>query len=197
MSGIAAIFDLAGRPVGPSRLDTSLRAIAHRGPDGLGRWLDRDIALGHAALHSTPESTREHQPYRDDASGVCLTLDGRVDNREEIIRDLRAAGIALQSDSDAEIFVRSYLAWGEDSVRRIVGPFALALWDPRQRELFCARDAYGVKPFYYSLGGQTFVCGSESSQVVEAAGIIVAPNEEFIGEYLASREINRVDTLYA
>src|SRR5919201_1152573 len=85
MSGLAAIFNLDGRPVDPSQVTTMLHAAAHRGPDGFGHWCRGTVALGHARLNTTPESLRERQPAALTTGDVWGVLDGRLDNRADLI----------------------------------------------------------------------------------------------------------------
>ena len=92
MSGIAGIYHLDGRPVEDALLRRMTEAIAHRGPDGVTRWRDGAVGLGHCMLHTTAESLTEKQPLGDETGDLYLTLDGRVDNREELPQTLRAAG---------------------------------------------------------------------------------------------------------
>jgi asparagine synthase (glutamine-hydrolysing) len=196
MSGIAAIYRLDGMPVEDAILDRLLTSIAHRGPDRIGRWINGPVALGHAMLRTTPESVRETQPLCDENAELWLTLDGRIDNREELTAALTASGVHLRSDTDAELVLRAYDCWGEECPPRIIGDFAFALWDGRKRQLFCARDPGGIKPFYYYFDGRMFVCGSELQQILETPGLSLEPNEGFIGEYLCGKSINREETLF-
>jgi len=196
MSGIAVFYNLDSRPVDPLLFERMLGTIRHRGPDGISRWIEGPIALGHAMLRTTPESLQEFQPLRDERAGLCLTLDGRVDNRTELAEALNTKGFELRTNTDAEIVLRAYECWGEDSPQQIIGDFAFALWDERRRRLFCARDPSGIKPFFYYFDGRTFICGSELRQIVETPMVPREPNEAFIGEYLCGRLVSRDETLY-
>ncbi len=196
MSGIAGIYHLDGRPLEGARLQRMVGAMAHRGADGVACWIDGSVGLGHAMLHTTPESLRERQPLSDAQGTLCLTLDGRVDNREELRAALQSKGLPPQADSDAELVLRAYACWGEDCPQHILGDFAFAVWDARRRTLFCARDCLGIKPFYYFFDQNTFVFGSELQQLFEGADIPCEPNEGMIGEYLANAITSREETLY-
>src|SRR5262249_25555403 len=98
MSGIAGIYHFDGRPVDPVLLRCMMAAVVHRGPDGVGYWCEGAVGLGHCALHTTPESVREQQPLLNEGGSLCLTLDGRVDNREELRVALEGRGVQLRSD---------------------------------------------------------------------------------------------------
>ena len=98
MSGLAGIYNLDGRPVDSALLRRMTERIAHRGPDGSGYWIDGPVGLGHRMLHTTPESLQEKQPFLDESGNLCLTMDGRVDNREELRAALEARGAKLCTD---------------------------------------------------------------------------------------------------
>ncbi len=195
MSGLAVIYNLDGRPADAALLDRMLSAIAHRGRDGMGRWIDGPVAIGHAMLHTTPESVGEPQPLRDDS--LCLTFDGRIDNREELAAAFKSAGVELKGDGDAELVLRAYQVWADESPRRLLGDFAYALWDGRNHRLFCARDPMGTKPFYYYRGPGFFLCASELHQILEDSRVRLVPNEPMVAEYLLNRYSTREETLFS
>jgi asparagine synthase (glutamine-hydrolysing) len=196
MSGIALIFNLDGRPADPELLDRMLDLIPHRGRDGLGRRIDGPIALGHAMLRTTPESLNETQPLSDAAGALWLVMDGRVDNRDELRADLASRGFAPRDDTDAELVLRACEAFGPDAPARIIGDFAFALWDGRNRELFCARDPSGIKPFYYFCDGRTFLAASELRQILAAPMVTRVPDERMIAVYLCGKMLDRESTIY-
>ena len=196
MSGIAGIYHLDGRPVDPALLTRMTDIIAHRGPDASGHWIDGSVGLGHRMLHTTPESLQEKQPLLDETGNLTLTLDGRVDNWDEVRMGLAAEGAKLRTDTDAELVLRAYKYWGEECPQRTIGDFAFVVWDRRQRQLFCARDPLGGKPFYYHTDGRTFLCSSELRQLFEDSTVRRKPNEGMIGEYLAKAITSQEETLY-
>jgi len=197
VSGIAGIYNLDGQPVDRALLTRMTDAIAHRGPDGIRHWVSGEVSLGHCMLQTTPESLYETQPLTDETGALCLTMDGRVDNREELLDALESAGVRLRDDTDAELVLKSYECWGTECPRRIIGDFVFAIWDGRERQLFCARDPLGNKPFtYYWDGGRRFMWGSELHQILEDANVPREPNEGMVAEYLSVRMMNAEETLY-
>ena len=196
MSGIAGIYNLDGKPVDTGLLHRMTDVIAHRGPDGGGYWIDSSVGLGQRMLHTTPESLHEKQPMADEIAELCLTMDGRIDNRDELRTALESRGFRLRTDTDAEIVLCAYQCWGEECPARILGDFALAVWDGKKRQLFCARDIHGIKPFYYHSDGSTFTFASELHALFENENIPREPNEGMIGEYLAVAITDREETLY-
>ncbi|HEV2491770.1 MAG TPA: asparagine synthase (glutamine-hydrolyzing) [Terriglobia bacterium] len=196
MSGIAGIFNLDGRPADLALLRSMTDAVSYRGPDGVGYWADGPVALGHRLLHATPESLGESQPLLDETGDLCLVLDGRVDNREELCAEVEQAGTRLRDRTDAELVLKAYACWDDECPARILGDFAFVVWDRRKRRLFCARDVLGLKPFYYYLDGHRFLCGSALHQLFEDASVPRRPNEAMIGEYLSLAPRSRDETLY-
>jgi asparagine synthase (glutamine-hydrolysing) len=196
MSGIVAIFNLDGSPAEPDLLERMLATIAHRGPDGCGRYIDGPVALGHQMLHTTPESLSEGQPLSDSDARLCLVLDGRVDNRAELFAALKTEGAEPRSDTDAELVLRAYQCWGVDAPLRIIGDFAFVIWDAPRRQLFCARDPMGAKPFYYYRDERHFICASELHQLFADPAMPRKPNEGMVAEHLIDRHTCREETLF-
>ena len=196
MSGISGIYNLDGRDVDRDLLARMNAAIAHRGPDGSGKWVDRNVGFGHQMLATTPESLREVQPFYDDDLKLCLTFDGRIDNRGEIRDALKDAGARLRTDTDAEMVLMAYRYWGTACPEKILGDFSFALWDGGKRRLFCARDILGIRPFYYHFDGRAFLFGSELQQILKVPYVPREPNEGMIGEVLVSAVNNKEETLF-
>ena len=196
MSGIAGIYNKNGQDVNPDLLARMTNAIAHRGPDGTGKWIGGPVGFGHQMLATTPESLHEKQPLCDDTGNLCLTFDGRIDNREEIRASLKANGIRLRTDTDAEMALAAYACWGTSCPNRILGDFAFAIWDSRKQQLFCARDILGMRPFYYYTDSRTFLFASELQQLLKIPSVPREPNEGMIAEYLVSAVSNKKETLY-
>lgn len=157
MSGICGIVNPDGAPVERQLLRDMTASMAFRGPDAQDVWIDGRVGLGHAMLRTTFESEREQQPFSLDGK-VRITADARIDGRDELKRKLEARDCTgLAAATDPELILHAYHAWGEDCVLHLIGDFAFAIWDgPRQR-LFCARDHFGVKPFFYARVGPCLV----------------------------------------
>ena len=196
MSGIAAIYHLDGRPVDRGLVAAMLDAAAYRGPDGLDSWVEGPVGLGHAMLRTTPEAMGESQPLVDEQNGLALTMDGRVDNRDEVRSLLERQGLRLIRGTDAEIVLRAYQCWGEEAPAKILGDFAFALWDGRKRQLFCARDVASVQPLFYYCDGRSFICASELHQILADPAVPHEPDEHVIGMYLTGMLLDPVATLY-
>lgn len=196
MSGIAAIYHLDGRPADRRLISAMLDAAAYRGPDGLNSWIDGPVALGHAMLRTTAEAVAESQPLVDEQAGLALTMDGRVDNRDELKELVERQGLRLTADTDAEIVLRAYQCWGEEAPAKILGDFAFALWDRDKRQLFCARDFASVQPLFYYLDHRRFICASEPQQILVDPSVPREPNELVIGVYLSGMLLDPASTIY-
>jgi asparagine synthase (glutamine-hydrolysing) len=196
MSGIVGIINLDGAPVDHDLLRRMTCSLTFRGPDRQEIWTDCNIGFGHTMLRTTWEAETEKQPLTLDGK-VWLTADARIDGRAELIAELEAnlrrrvrtkhigngAG-PERPPNDAELILLAYEAWGEDCVAHLVGDFAFAIWDSRERRLFCARDHFGVKLFYYALIGKTFVFSNTLECIRLHPAVSDNLNEIAIGDYL-------------
>jgi len=122
--------------------------LARRGPDDAGTYQNGPLALGHRRLSIIDLSSHAHQPMIDAKLGLTLVFNGTIYNYRALRDELVARGYQFFSDGDSEVIIKAYHAWGPDCVKRFQGMFAFALWDQRQRELFLARDRFGIKPLY-------------------------------------------------
>ena len=183
MSGIVGIFDLEGRFADPSLLARLTQSIAYRGPDAQRSCALGPAALGHTLLRTTLESAYEMQP-----ASLChlsITADARIDGRDDLIRDLRSRGCDCSSSApDSELILLAYRIWGEHCVDRLTGDFSFAIWDARNRCLFCARDRMGLKPFYYFAGARSFVFSNTLECVRRHPDVSAALNESAIADFL-------------
>ncbi len=170
-----------------------LGRLAHRGPDGSGAWHEGPVGVGHRMLHTTPESLNEHQPIIGARGELVLTADARLDNREELCSLLSAP----RSVTDAELILAAYERWGERCPEHLLGDFAFVAWDGRRRALFCARDHFGVKPFYYHhRPGRLFAFASEIKALLALPDVPRRVNETRVADYLASLFEDKEITFY-
>ena len=157
MSGIAGIFHRDGAPVDRELLRSLVEFLGFRGPDAAEIWTRGPIGLGHAMLRTTRESKNERQPASLDGR-LWIAADARLDSRAELIARLeRENQIPGEMTPDCDLILRSYAAWGPECIRHLRGDFAFAIWDAVKSELFCARDHFGIKPFYYAALGELFL----------------------------------------
>ncbi len=187
MSGIFGLFNQDAAPVRRQELANMASLLERRGPDRTGLWHEGDVGLGHTLLATTPESVFEQLPLRHAESGCVITADVRLDNRPELLAGL---GIAERSADigDAEIILLAYLTWGEACVQRFLGDFAFGIWDPRTSKLFCARDHFGMRPFYYHhTPGRFLAFASEPRAILVLPQTPYRINEGRIADFLVSQ----------
>ena len=164
MCGIAGCLALA-LEADPDQawLTRALDRIHHRGPDDDGVYTDADVALGFRRLSILDLSQAGHQPMRSADGRFWMLFNGEIYNYVELAAELREQGVTLRSNGDAEVLLEAYARIGKDVVHRLRGMYALAIWDAWTHELFCARDPFGIKPFYYRIdGGPGTVSGGEA-----------------------------------
>jgi asparagine synthase (glutamine-hydrolysing) len=130
---------------------TATERITHRGPDDEGFYADPDVALGFRRLAIIDLSPGGHQPMRSADGRYWMVYNGEIYNYVELGQELRQHGVTLRTTSDSEVLLEMYALLGKDVVHRLRGMFAFAIWDTWTRELFCARDQFGIKPFYYTV----------------------------------------------
>jgi asparagine synthase (glutamine-hydrolysing) len=184
MSGICGILHLDGRPIDQSLLEKMTAALDYRGPDARGIWVDRAVGFGHTLLRTTDESAPEKQPYTLDGE-IYITADARIDEREELIAQLRDHGEAVKANEpDVNLILHAYRLWGEDCLDRLLGDFAFALWDSRKQHLFCARDPVGVKLFYYARVGHCFIFSNTLNCLRLHPQVSPRLNEQALGDFL-------------
>jgi asparagine synthase (glutamine-hydrolysing) len=163
MCGIAGVLSLDGSRVDLERLHQMTEVISHRGPDGEGHWISSDgqVGLGHRRLAILDLSERGAQPMHY-LGRYTITLNGEIYNYIELREELKKKGYTFISGTDTEVLLAAYSEYGVSVLERLDGMFAFAIWDERDRTLFCARDRFGEKPlFYYCVPGKLFAFGSE------------------------------------
>ena len=195
MSAIAGINYLNQEPIEREKLARMLDILKHRGGDGENIWHEGSIGLGHQMLWTTPESLKEKLPA---AQGkLAITADARLDNRAELIPALGLADYPTDKITDSDLILAAYEKWGELCPEHLLGDFAFAIWDGRNHSLFCARDYFGVKPFYYyHHPGKLFTFASEIKALLCLEEVPCRLNEVRIGDYLEVMLEDKAITFY-
>ena len=166
MCGIAGLINSNGEPVSPVILQRMTDAIAHRGPDGEGQWIEGHVGLGHRRLAILDLSPAGHQPMVSADHRFVLSYNGEIYNFQVLRAELEAIGYWFRSKTDSEVVLYALAEWGVKAFERLNGMFALALWDRKQQTLLLARDRYGVKPLYYAQQSNLFAFGSEQKAML-------------------------------
>lgn len=161
MSAIAGIYYLDGQPVDRAALGLMVEILAHRGSDGVGVWSEGRVGLGQRMLWTTPESLQEQLPLVNQTGDLAIAADARIDNRDELIAVLGLVDRPSEKITDSQLLLAAYEKWSDRCPEKVLGDFAFAIWDGGRQRLFCARDAMGVKPFYYYRSNRVFVFASE------------------------------------
>ena len=210
MCGIAGILNYNNKPVSLNTLNRMTKIVKHRGPDDCGIVLfdptigaggngvieykklgkgedvssNYSVGLGHTRLSILDLSERGHQPMSNRDGSLWIVHNGEIYNYLEIRAELVSKGYEFRSSTDTEVILNSYQEWGSDCLNKFNGMWAFAIWDRRKRSLFCARDRFGVKPFYYYSDGSTFIFSSEIKQILVCEEYQRKPNEKMIYDYL-------------
>jgi asparagine synthase (glutamine-hydrolysing) len=169
MCGIAGCYQQAD---GQKLVDVMTDRIAHRGPDATGTWSHEDdrvaMHLGHLRLSIIDLSTAANQPVTKD--GLTIVYNGELYNYKELRADLKARGVRFVTESDTEVVLEAWRAWGPEALRRFRGMFAFALADEAAGDLVLARDPLGIKPLYYLPRGEGLLFASELKGIMAAVG---------------------------
>jgi asparagine synthase (glutamine-hydrolysing) len=171
VSAIAGFAWHDGRAALRSELEVMLGAIAHRGTDGSGAWVDGPVALGHQMRWSTPESLGERLPLVMNEGNIALTGDARIDNRDELFAALSVPFPERASMPDSALIALAYQKWGDGCAEHLIGDFAFVLWDARARCLVCVVDALGSVPLYYARPAGRFAFASEVKALHALPGV--------------------------
>ena len=185
MCGIAGQFALNGERADADLVGAMAERLLHRGPDGEGSFFSGPVGLAHRRLAIIDLSDEGRQPMANEDGSLQIVFNGEVYNYPELREELLAAGHRFATATDTEVILHAYEEWGRDCLARFNGMWAFALWDERRRELFCARDRLGVKPFYYTLAGGSFLFASEIKALLAHPAAGRRPNDRMLSTFLA------------
>jgi asparagine synthase (glutamine-hydrolysing) len=184
LSGIVGIFDKSGAPVSRTLLTDLTQYLSYRAPDALNVWCDGGVGFGHALLRTTRESEQEQQPTSVD--GECwINADCRLDRRGELLSRLTENGVKLRETTpDSELILWAYVVWNSECVRYLSGDFAFAIWDAPRQALFCVRDHFGIRPFYYATLGDLLVFSNTLNCVRRHPAVSAELNDVAVADFL-------------
>ncbi|MDD1686826.1 asparagine synthase (glutamine-hydrolyzing) [Methanoregula sp.] len=185
MCGIAGQYCLDGRAPDTALLAAMSERLAHRGPDGEGTRICGCTGLVHRRLAIIDLSDEGLQPMTNEDETLWLLFNGEIYNYIELRDELIQKGHRFHSHSDTEVILHAYEEWGTDCLARFNGMWAFALWDTKQQQLFCARDRLGIKPFYYTLAGGSFLFASEIKALLAHPDAGKRPDDRTLGTFLA------------
>jgi asparagine synthase (glutamine-hydrolysing) len=184
VSGFVCVLHRDGAPIDRALLQSLTHFLSFRGPDVQAVWSDGGIGMGHALLRTTDESENEQQPAALEER-YWIVADARLDDRKGLLGELRGAKREVPSNApDGELILHAYAAWGTACVDRLLGDFSFALWDAGHKQLFCARDHFGIKPFYYAQLGELFLCSNTLNCLRLHPRVADELNDSAIGDFL-------------
>jgi asparagine synthase (glutamine-hydrolysing) len=183
VSGFAVIYDRSNSPVEPILLQRAMDQLKHRGPDGSATLLAGHFAFGHWHFWTTPEEVGERQPLQIAGMPFKIVLDGRLDNRQELLTGLNLPPSDHSRLSDAGLILHAYERWGEHCFEHFIGEYALVILNELRGELLCARDALGDRTLFYTWHGTNMVVASEPWAVAIASGSSIELNESVVALY--------------
>lgn len=183
MCGIAGILRLDREADSriPHHLDVMGKLIEHRGPDGSGTWVNKSMGFVHKRL-SIIDLEHGQQPMSD-SIGNTVCFNGEIYNYIEL-RELLRDSYSFKTSSDTEVILAAYAKWGRDCVDHFKGMYAFAIWDEKKKELFCSRDHFGIKPFYYAQINNVFYFASEAKALLPFLDNIET-DEDALKDYLS------------
>ena len=196
MCGIAGIYRPGQEPISHKLIKRMTDAIAHRGPDGEGYFIDIDIALGHRRLAVLDLTAAGNQPMSTLDRQLVVSYNGEIYNFRELRRELEGYGYRFNSRTDTEVLLHGYREWGMDLVPKLNGMFTFALWDSKERELILVRDRYGIKPLYLWRNNKEYVFASEIKAILQHPQYKLEINYDALNEYFTFQNIFRFHTLF-
>ena len=194
MCGICGIARAPGQEISRATLVSMTAALAHRGPDGDGLFLDRHVGLGHRRL-SIIDLAGGAQPIFNEDGTIAVVLNGEIFNYRELTEELVARGHVFTTRSDTETLVHLYEEDGIDMVAKLRGMFAFAIADRRTDAIYLVRDRFGIKPLYYHERHGTLIFASEIAALI-AGGYSVEVNRRGVHQYLQTRFAHGDETIF-
>lgn len=196
MCGIAGILNFDSSLVQQSKIKAMTDSISHRGPDGEGCYLDSNLGLGHRRLKIIDLSEAGKQPMLSANQRFIISYNGELYNYLELKQQLIKLGYSFKSKTDTEVILNAYIEWGANCLNKFNGMFAFAIWDKAERNLFLARDRYGIKPLYYYKSDNSFVFGSEIKAIIASGVYKTHLDKEGLLEYLTFQNFLSDKTLF-
>ena len=165
-------------------LEKMMNRIIHRGPDSAGKFVDEDVALGFRRL-SIIDLAEGDQPMFNEDKSLVLVFNGEIYNFKDLRAELLEKGHIFNNHSDSEVLIHGFEEWGEELVAKLRGMFAFVIFNRKDKSIFAARDMFGIKPFYYTFMGESFIFGSEIKSFLDHPEFKKSLNEEALGHYLS------------
>jgi asparagine synthase (glutamine-hydrolysing) len=196
MCGIAGIFNIKGAPVSHQTIHSMIDAIAHRGPDGEGVYIDQNLALGHRRLSILDITPKGAQPMSSHNGEWVIVFNGCIYNYLDLRLDLKTKGHEFVSTGDTEVICEGLVEYGPDYFKKLDGMFAVAAWHKPSKTLWLSRDRYGVKPLYYYQKDDVLLFSSEIKAFLKHPAFKVEVNLHVLNEYFTFQNVFSYSTLF-
>src|SRR4030095_1532145 len=195
MCGISGIFNFNSSKVDELLLSEMNRITRHRGPDGNGIFAEENVGIASNRLAIIDLREIADMPIYDVEKRYVIVFNGEIFNYIEVREELLKKGHKFQTDSDTEVTLIAYKEWGEGCLHKLNGMWVFAIWARKEKTLFCSRDRYGIKPFYYYKDDDRLIFGSEIKQIL-SCGIDRSLNDEVVYDYLVFHFIDHNDNTF-
>jgi asparagine synthase (glutamine-hydrolysing) len=189
MCGICGITNFNNKPITDTDLNKMMKVMKHRGPDDDGIFIDNNVGMGFVRLSIIDLTEAGHQPMFSEDGRFVITFNGEIYNYIELREELKTK-FNFKTDTDTEVLLNAYRHWGKDCLDHLNGMWAFVVYDKQEKKLFCSRDRFGIKPFYYFYNENTFIYGSDISSILEVLPEKPQPDNQTIYDFLA---FNRTD----
>jgi len=196
MCGIAGIFNINGSSVALNTIQSMMDALAHRGPDGEGHFINDNLALGHRRLSILDTSSKGAQPMHSKDGKWVLVFNGCIYNFLELKLELQSLGHSFISSSDTEVLTEGVSRYGPSFFERLNGMFAIAAWNKITKELYLSRDRHGTKPLYYWQNEGVLVFASEIKAILKHPNFKVEVDLHALNEYFTFQNLFSYNTLF-
>jgi len=196
MCGIAGIYNLNLDAVHQKHVQRMADALAHRGPDGEGIFVDGNIGLGHRRLAILDTTSLGAQPMTSKNDEWVIVFNGCIYNFKELREELKQQGHSFISRTDTEVISEGLAAYGPDFFQRLDGMFAIAAWNKKQKTLYLGRDRFGIKPLYYWFNGKTLVFASEIKAIITHPDYKIGVDHGALNQYFSFQNVFSFNTLF-
>ena len=194
MCGILGIFNLDSKKIDKSLMIKMGQTISHRGPDDTGSYISKNIGLFHKRL-SIIDTEKGAQPMHSKDNNWVIIFNGCIYNYMELRSELSKMGHKFKSESDTEVIVEGFSAYGASFCKRFNGMFAIVAWCKSEKKLYLIRDRYGIKPIYYWFNGRTIVFSSEIKGIIEHPEYKIEVDLDALNEYFTFQNLFSLHTL--
>jgi asparagine synthase (glutamine-hydrolysing) len=190
MCGICGIIRFDNKPIQEAPIRNMMRIMKHRGPDDEGVFLESNLGLGFVRLSIIDLTSAGHQPMFSNDERYVMVFNGEIFNYIELRDELEKEGIIFHTQTDSEVLLNAYIAWGEECMHRFNGMWAFLIYDRLEKKIFGARDRYGIKPLYYLNTSEYFAFASEIPPLLSLLNQKPKPDYQSIFDFLV---FNRTD----